>query len=125
MAERDDIGSESSHNFVDGTAAIAAAQVAAVIGLFFEQTEGRAVRVVSPIHAALFQIFAERFDWPQKLALLHGEGADGELHGRFFREQKQGFKQGERILAAGERHGYAIAIADHLESADGFPDLAQ
>lgn len=81
--------------------------------------------MIGPIDAALLQIFSEGFDGTQEFALFHGEGADGEVDGRSFGEQQQGFEQSERILAAGERYGHAIAIADHFEPADGFTDFAQ
>lgn len=81
--------------------------------------------MIGPVDPALLQVFAQRLNGTQEFALFHGEGADGEFDGRFFRKQQQGFEQRERILAAGERHGYAIAIADHFESADGFADFAQ
>ena len=34
-------------------------------------------------------------------------------------------EEGEGVLAAGERHGHAVAVADHLEAADGFADFPQ
>ena len=38
-------------------------------------------------------------------------------------KQQQRFEQGDRILAAGERHGHAIAVADHLEAMTASPTL--
>ena len=40
-------------------------------------------------------------------------------------EQQEGLKQGERVLATGERDGDAIAVTDHLEPMDCFTDLAE
>ena len=45
--------------------------------------------------------------------------------GARFCEQQQRFEHGRRILAAGERDGHAVAVANHLEAMDGFADLAQ
>ena len=81
--------------------------------------------MIGPVDAALFQVFAQGLNGTQEFALFHGKGAHGKFDGRFFREKQQGFEQSERILAAGERHGDAIAIADHFESADSFADFAQ
>ena len=48
-----------------------------------------------------------------------------EIDRRALLQQQQHVEHGERILAAGKRDGHAIAIADHLESAHRFADLAQ
>ena len=45
--------------------------------------------------------------------------------GARFCEQQQRFEQRGGILAAGERDGHAVAVANHLETVDGFPHLAQ
>ena len=45
--------------------------------------------------------------------------------GARFCEQQQRFQQRGRILAAGERHGHAVAVANHLEAVDGLAHLAQ
>ena len=45
--------------------------------------------------------------------------------GARFGQQQQGLQQGERILAARERHGHAVAIANHFEAVDRLADLAQ
>jgi hypothetical protein len=45
--------------------------------------------------------------------------------GRALLEQQQRFQQGGRILPPGERHGHAVAVANHLEAMDGLADLAQ
>ena len=45
--------------------------------------------------------------------------------GARFCKQQQRFQQGGGILAAGERHGHAVAVANHLETVDRFPHLAQ
>ena len=63
-----------------------------MIGLFFEQSKGWPVGVIGPVYAALLQVFAQRFDGTQELALFHGEGADGEFDGRSFCEQQKGFQ---------------------------------
>ncbi len=72
-----------------------------------------------------FQIFAHRLERAQKFSLLDGERADGEIDGSALLQQQQRFQHGQRILAAGQRHGHAIAVANHLESRDGLADLAQ
>lgn len=78
-----------------------------------------------PVNAALFQILSQRLNGAQELSLLDGEGADRELHRRSLLKQQHGFEQGERVFAAGERHGHAVALANHFEAADGFADLVQ
>src|SRR6185436_21017627 len=40
MAESDHVGAEAARNLIDGPAPVAAAQVASVVGLLFEQPEG-------------------------------------------------------------------------------------
>ena len=45
--------------------------------------------------------------------------------GRAFGQQQQRFQQRERILAARQRHGNAVAIANHFEPADRLADFAQ
>ena len=96
-----------------------------MIGFLFEQTQRRIVGVIRPFYAEPFDVLADGLDGAEELALFDREGADGKTDRRALLQQQQGFEQGERVLTARERHGYAIAIADHLESADGFPDLAQ
>ena len=66
-----------------------------------------------------------RLDGPQKLPLLHGERADRKLDRRALLQQQQSFEQRRGILAAGERHRHAIAIADHLKAMDSLADFAQ
>ena len=89
MAEGDHVGAESARNLIDSAAAIAAAQVAAVIGLLFEQPEGGPIVIISPVDATLFQVFAKGLDGTQKLALLHSEGANGKIDRRTLRKQQQ------------------------------------
>ena len=96
-----------------------------MLRLVVEQAQRRSVAVVGPRHAALFQVLAQRFDGPQKLALFHGEGAHREIDRRALLEQQQGLQQGGRILPPGERHRHPVAVANHLEAVDGFADLAQ
>ncbi len=79
MPERDHVGAQAARDLINGAAPEAAAQIASVIGLFVEQPERRIVAMVSPVDAARFQIFAEGFDGAEKLPLLDGEGANGEL----------------------------------------------
>src|SRR3974390_557837 len=48
VTERDDVGAESADHFVDGAPAVAAAKVAAVVGLLAQKAVRRLVVVVSP-----------------------------------------------------------------------------
>ncbi len=100
VTEGDDVGSQAAHDLIDRAAAEAAAQVAAVIGLFLEQAQRGVVGVIGPIHAAGLQIFAQRLDGPQEFPLLDGERADREPDGRAVAQQRQSIQHGERILAA-------------------------
>lgn len=81
--------------------------------------------MIEPLNPHGFEVLADRLDGPQELALLHRERADGEIDGRAFGVQQQGFEEGQRVLAAGNGHGYAIAITNHLETMDRFTGLAQ
>ena len=68
----------------DRAAAIAAAQIAAVVRLLFQQLERRRVAVVRPRDAARLQNFSERLDGREEFPLLYSEGADGEVDRRAF-----------------------------------------
>ena len=125
MAQGDDVGAQFAADVVYGTAAEAAAEVAAVVGLVFKELQGRVVDDVVPVDAAREQPFAERGDGPEKLALLDGEGADGEIDGGAFLQQQQGLEHGDRVLAAGDGHGHAIAFANHFEAGNRLADFAQ
>lgn len=125
VAEGDDVGSEAADDLIDGAAAVAAAEVAAVIGLFVEEAEGGGVAEAGPGDSFFAQVFADGLDGAQEFTLLDGEGADGEVDGGAFLEQDEGFEQREGIFAAGEGDGHAIAVADHLEAVDRLADLAQ
>ncbi len=54
VTERDDIRAEAAGDLVNGAPAVAATEIASVIGLLFEQPERRAVVMVGPIDAAAF-----------------------------------------------------------------------
>jgi len=125
VAEGNDIGAEAAGELVDGAAAEAAAEVAAVIGLVFEEFQGRVVGVIGPIDAEGFDVFADGGDGGEEFALLDGEGADGEIDGGAFLEQEEDFEHGDGILAAGDSDGEAVAMADHVEAMDGFADFAE
>ena len=86
MAECDGVGSKSGNNFINGAPAVAAAQVAAMAGLFLEQPKTRLVVVVGPIDTAGTQPLTERLNGPQELTLFDGEGAHGKLYWRAFGE---------------------------------------
>src|SRR5262249_4773665 len=102
-----------------------AAQVAAVIGLLFEQPEGGPVVIVDPVNAAAFQVLAQRFNGAQELTLLHGEGAHGKIDWRALREQEQRFEQGQRILASREGHRDPVPVPDHAEPMNRLTDFPQ
>jgi len=70
-----------------------------MIGLLFEQAEGRTVVVIGPVDPALFEILAERLNRPEELALLHCEGAHGKFNRRALGEQQQRFKHCEGVFA--------------------------
>ena len=80
--KRDDVGAQFARDLVHRAAAVAAAQVAAMLGLILEQAQRGRVAVVSPGNTAPAQVLAQRFDGAQELALFHGEGADREIDGR-------------------------------------------
>ena len=48
-----------------------------------------------------------------------------EVHRRAIPQQQQRVQQRQRVLAARKRHRHAIAVANHLETADGLADFAQ
>jgi len=125
MAEGDDIGAEFAADLVDSAAAKAAADVAAVFGLLGEKAERRAVDAQGPVHAAAGEVFAERLDGLQELALVDGEGTDGKVDGGAVAQQQQGFEQRERVLTAGKTHGDAIAFPDHFEPGYGFAHFTE
>jgi len=95
VTEGDDVGAQAPRDFVDGAAAVAAAQVASVLRLLFEQAHRSGVTVTRPRHPALSQPRRQRLQGSQELALLHGEGAHGELHRSALLKQPQDFQQGE------------------------------
>ncbi len=125
VAEGDDVGSEVLGDFIDRAAALARAEIAAVVGLFLEEIEGGVVAEVGPRDASLLEICAERFDGPEKFSLFDGEGADGEIDGRALLQEQESLEQSGGVLAAGEGDGDSIAITDHFEFGDSFPDLAE
>ena len=59
VAEGDDVGVKAAGDLVDGAAAEAAAEVATVIGLLFEEAEGGVVGVAGPCDAETLDIFAD------------------------------------------------------------------
>src|SRR4051812_14181267 len=77
VAERNDIRSEVTRNFVNGAAAVATAEIAAMPGLILQQPQRRTVLEVSPRDPAFLQIGTHRFDGAQKLTLFDGESTDG------------------------------------------------
>ena len=96
-----------------------------MIRLFFEQTERRIVAMVAPVDAARLEIVRHRLEGAQKFPLLDGECANCEVDRRALLQKQQRVEHGKRILAARQRYGHAIAVADHLELRDRFADLAQ
>src|SRR5579872_256492 len=100
MAECDDIRTQIARDLVHRASAIAAAEVATVIRLVFEQTQRGIIAKVSPSDAPLPQVVTERLDGPEKLPLFHGERANREFDGSSLGEQQQGFEERERILTA-------------------------
>ena len=78
-----------------------------------------------PIDSTRLEKLAHRFDRAKEFALLDGERADRELYRGPIPKQDQSLEHGEGILASGNRHGHAIAVANHLETRDGLADLAQ
>ena len=125
VPEGDDVGAQTRADFIHCPPAIAAAQVAAMARLLFQQPQRRLIAIVSPFHAALLQVLAQRLDGPQEFALFHGEGAHREVDGRALGQQQQRFQQRYGVLAARERHGHPVAVANHLEAVDGLSHLAQ
>ena len=125
MAEGDDVGAEPGDHLVHGAAAVPAAQVAAVIGLFLEKSVAGGVVKVRPVDPPPAEPFAERLNRAQKLTLLDGERAHGEFDRRALFEQQQRIEQRHRILAPGKPNGHTIAFADHVEAANGFPDFVE
>ena len=125
MAEGDDVGSHALTNFVNGTAAEAAALVAAMVGFFFEEAEAGAILEILPFDAASSKIFAEGLDGGEELSLLDGERGDGKLDGGPLLEEQEGFEQSHRVLPAGEADGYAVAFANHVELFDGLAHFAE
>src|ERR1700680_2667343 len=94
VAESNDVGAQPASNLIHSPPPVTAAQVATVIGLFFQEPQRGLVLIISPSHAPRLQILTQWFNRPQKLALLHGKRAHRELHRRSLTEQKQGFEQG-------------------------------
>jgi hypothetical protein len=84
VAEGDHVAAQAVGDLVHRAPPVAAAQVAAVLGLVFQQAQRRRVAEIGPGHAARLQVLAQRFDGPQELALLHGEGAHGKSMGARF-----------------------------------------
>ena len=125
VAERDDVRAQSAHDLVDRAPAEAAALVAAMIGLLLKQTEGGIVAMIGPVDSARLQIFSKRFERAQKFPLLHRKRAYGEIDRRALLQEQQRVQHCERIFAAGERHGDAVALADHVESRDRLAHLAE
>ncbi len=93
VAEGDGIRAQAAHNLIHRAAAEAAAHVAAVIGLFLKQAQGRVVAMIGPVDSARFQVLAHGFEGTQEFTLLDGEGAHGELDRRALLHQQQGFEE--------------------------------
>src|SRR5579872_6873914 len=125
MPERDYVCTQSSGDFVDSAAAIAAAQVAAVVRLLLEEPERRPVAIIRPVDAALLQIFAERLNRTKEFPLLDRERAYREIDWCALLQQQQRLQQSQRIFAARQRNGHTVAVADHLEPSDRLADLTQ
>ena len=90
-----------------------------MIGNLVDEAEGRAIRLVSPIDAAAFQVFAKRRNGAQKFPLLDGEGANGEVNRGAFLQQEECFEQSDGVFSAGQAYGNAVAFANHLKARDG------
>ncbi len=125
MAEGDHLRAQSPNHLVDGTAAVAAAQVATVLGLVLDEFQRRSVSKVRPLDSLRSQVLRQRFDRPQELSLLHGEGADREIHRRPVAQQQQRVQKRERILPAGKRDRHTVAVLNHPEPPDRLAHLAQ
>ncbi len=89
VTEGDDVGAEFAGKRIDGAAAEAAAEVAAVIGLIGEQAEGGVVGSERPRDAVLEHPLAEGLDGGEELALIDGEGGQGEADGGALLEEEK------------------------------------
>jgi hypothetical protein len=81
--------------------------------------------MAGPFDAETSDVFPNRLHRPQEFALLHGESAQGEIDWRTFLQKQQSFKECDGIFASRDRDGNAVAIANHLESMNRFPDFPQ
>src|SRR5262249_7410554 len=103
----------------------AAAKIASMIGVLFQQTQRRRIAEISPLDTALLEIFTQRLDGPEKLSLLNRERANREIDRRPFLPKQKCFQKRRRVLAARKRDSHAVAIANHFEAMDSLPNLPQ
>jgi hypothetical protein len=125
MTESDHVRAQLMSDFIDRAPPVAAAQIAPVVRLIFEQPQRGRIAIIRPLHAARFEIFTERLDGPQKLALFDRESANGELNRGAPRQQQQRFEQRGGIFAAGKSYGHPIPVPDHLKPVHSLADFVE
>ena len=125
MAEGNDIRFQSPRNLIYRAPSKPAAQIAPMLRLLVDQTDGRIIAVAGPLDTAAGKILSDGLDGPQELPLFHGESANREIDWSPLGQQHQRFNQRHRIFAARHRYGHAIAIADHAEAMDRFAHFPQ
>ena len=103
----------------------AAAKIAPVVGLFFEEPERRIVGIVFPRNAEALNVFADRPDGTKKFHLLDGKRANGKADRRAFLQHEQRVEQRDRVFAPGYGYGNTVAFANHIEAMYRFADLPQ
>lgn len=125
VTECNDVRSQAASDFVDGATAKTAAKITAMIRLLFQQSHRRRIFKIVPVDSSFAQPNTQRLDGPQKFALLHSECAYGELNGSFLLQKQKSLQHCERIFAARERDGNAVAILQHVEASNRFADFSQ
>src|SRR5438874_10127907 len=125
MTECDYVSTQFTNNFVNGAPAVAAAEVAAVVGLLTDEIERWLVMDIGPINTTRLQIFADGLNGREKFALLDSEGADAEVDGGTFLQDEQNFEQRDRIFAARKAHSDTIALTNHVKALDRRTDFAE
>jgi hypothetical protein len=94
-----------------------------VSGLLFDKAKRRFVLKIRPRDSPPPKVIAQRLNRSQELPLFHSECADGEVNRGAIPQSKEDLKKGQGVLAARQRDGYAIAVADHPVTADRLTHL--
>jgi hypothetical protein len=122
VAERDHVRADLAGDPVERTAAVAAADVAAVPDAVADERERRRLVAHDPLHADRRDVARQRVDRRGELPLLDRDGHDLVRERRARPGRDERVEQAETVLAARDPDGHAIAGAQHREAPHGSAD---